>query len=1063
MAHSKGILELEGQGYELIPVEHRAQQSIKLRKFDDPQLGKIPEYEYKALEGSHKKIRLLQLKSGAIDSPDIFCELVEADYDNPFHIPTYVDDKSNDDRSDKVDRSVTKQKEVKTPEEEFKILEELQKREMEYEALSWCWGKDVAQYVVLIIERNSKHEEKTYKLRVREQLALALKYLRHRDTVRTLWIDAICIDQDNPGERNHQVQMMSRIYTRAREVCVWLGDGDSSSKIAIDFITNEIMELRNFDTLSHDKQYTDKWKALMMLMQREWFSRRWVVQEIALANKATIHCGLQSMPWKDFAIAVELFVEVETATHRLSEIMQRDAKSQHVPGWFEYVSALGASLLVQATGKVFRAQRSPLDDGRKPEDKSSAAGVQGPRSAEGPKSDNEGSDDREKHLAARKERLRTLRTIDPLDRRSLLSLEYLVSTLFIFGASEPRDAIYAMLALSRDAAPFATSGLETIRDLHDDDTRLIMMTCEPFLEEKPFIVDYQRPYTDVCKDFIDFAIQRRKKLDPSQALDVLCRPWALPPRTGRSIRLPKVSRKRKSDRIMEKRDTENRPWKKVKSNSDIRGHKITDEDLEVDERPMKNYQEECEKVQHELTWEHVENLKRPPGAADTWKVMDLYFPPSKSEAKAAEASESQAEEDIPLPSWVAQASRAPIMLDFTPGIEPRITGRSHADPLVGHPQDGHRNYSAAQTQALRSVKFRKRPLLGHYSLFVEGFVLEEVKEVLDASQGGNIPKSWLDMAKWDDHTEDPPGDFWRTLVADRGRDNRNPPYYYARACRESAVKGGIASGRIDTAALINNEQNSIVAEFCRRVHSVIWNRRLFRTSSGRLGLATSVEDGDKVCVLYGCTVPVVLQEQGKKPGDQERENQEDCVNSLRRVVKRMEQLRERKAQYQTRKRNGEFTKEWTDDVTKRLQEYNKSIRGKSESDTIDNDDSQEDDEATLEGNARQEPTRAGSGETEGSVNQTEDRDSGQTQESHAQTDSGGDRQVDHSGETADFEPGPPIRRPTSFKVKQKEAKITDCAKWYKFRGDCYLHGMMDGEAIRERLYKEIVEQKFELR
>ncbi|KAK7703391.1 hypothetical protein SLS64_009060 [Diaporthe eres] len=976
MAHSKGILELEGQGYELIPVEHRAQQSIKLRKFDDPQLGKIPEYEYKALEGSHKKIRLLQLKSGAIDSPDIFCELVEADYDNPFHIPTYVDDQSNDDRSDKADRSVTKQKEAKTPEEEFKILEELQKREMEYEALSWCWGKDVAQYVVLIIERNSKHEEKTYKLKVREQLALALKYLRHRDTVRTLWIDAICIDQDNPGERNHQVQMMSRIYTRAREVCVWLGDGDSSSKIAIDFITKEIMELRNFDTLSHDKQYTDKWKALMMLMQREWFSRRWVVQEIALANKATIHCGLQSMSWKEFAIAVELFVEVETATHRLSEIMQRDAKSQHVPGWFEYVSALGASLLVQATGKVFRAQRSPLEEGRK--------------------SDDEGSDDREKDLAARQERLRTLRTIDPLDRRSLLSLEYLVSTLFIFGASEPRDAIYAMLALSRDAAPFATSGLETIRDLHDDDTRLIMMTCQPFLEEKPFIVDYRRPYTDVCKDFIDFAIQRRKKLDPSQALDVLCRPWALPPRTGRSIRLPKVSRQRKKDRIMEKRDTKNRPWKKVKSDLEIRGdeitdkdlkfrrrkitdkdlkfrrRKITDKDLEVDTRSMKDYQEECEK-------------------------------------------------------------------------------------------DGHRNYSAAQTQALRSVKFRKRPLLGHYSLFVEGFVLEEVEEVLDASQGGNIPKSWLDMAKWDDHTKDPPGDFWRTLVADRGRDNRNPPYYYARACRESAVKGGIASGRIDTAALINNEQNSIVAEFCRRVHSVIWNRRLFRTSSGRLGLATSVDAGDKVCVLYGCTVPVVLQEKGKKPGDQERESQEDCVNSLRRVVKRMEQLRERKAQYQTRKRNGEFTKEWTDDVAKRLQDYNKSIGEESESDTIDNDDNQEDDEATLEGNARQEPTRAGSGETEGSVNETEDRDSGQTQESHAQTDSGGDRQVDHSGETADLEPGPPIRRPTSFKVKQKEANITDCAKWYKFRGDCYLHGMMDGEAIRERLYEEIVEQKFELR
>jgi len=66
----------------------------------------------------------------------------------------------------------------------------------------------------------------------------------------------------------------------------------------------------------------------------------------------------------------------------------------------------------------------------------------------------------------------------------------------------------------------------------------------------------------------------------------------------------------------------------------------------------------------------------------------------------------------------------------------------------------------------------------HYSLYIRGFKMDEVKEVLDASQGGNIPKSWLDLAGWTDHTENPPDAFWRTIVADRGRDNRNPPYYF---------------------------------------------------------------------------------------------------------------------------------------------------------------------------------------------------------------------------------------------------------------------------------------------
>ena len=157
--------------------------------------------------------------------------------------------------------------------------------------------------------------------------------------------------------------------------------------------------------------------------------------------------------------------------------------------------------------------------------------------------------------------------------------------------------------------------------------------------------------------------------------------------------------------------------------------------------------------------------------------------------------------------------------------------------------------------------------MGHYSLYVQGFELDVVEEVSDASQGGLIPKAWLEMAGWEEgYQDDPPDELWRTLVADRGRDNRNPPYYYARACKESVHKGGISSGSVNTTALINNERNSIVAEFCRRVHAVVWNRRMFKTTNNRLGLAFNVQKGDKVCILYGCTVPVILSQQKKKEG-----------------------------------------------------------------------------------------------------------------------------------------------------------------------------------------------------
>lgn len=107
---------------------------------------------------------------------------------------------------------------------------------------------------------------------------------------------------------------------------------------------------------------------------------------------------------------------------------------------------------------------------------------------------------------------------------------------------------------------------------------------------------------------------------------------------------------------------------------------------------------------------------------------------------------------------------------------------------------------------------------------------------------------------------DPPDAFWRTLVADRGRDVKNPPVYYSRACKESFAKGGLSSGSVNTTNLINNERCSVIAQFCRRVQAVIWNRRFVITESQRLGLAgEEVQRADKVCILYGCSVPVILR------------------------------------------------------------------------------------------------------------------------------------------------------------------------------------------------------------
>jgi hypothetical protein len=209
------------------------------------------------------------------------------------------------------------------------------------------------------------------------------------------------------------------------------------------------------------------------------------------------------------------------------------------------------------------------------------------------------------------------------------------------------------------------------------------------------------------------------------------------------------------------------------------------------------------------------------------------------------------------------------------GVTGLKMGRQNADPLVGLPSQTQRNYTAAGTKKIdmKTFRFRKRldtnHEFNHYSMYVKGFILDTVKEVKAASLNGSIPSDWAEFGAWYEAPDGlVPDDFWRTLVADRGRDGKNPPVYYSRACKESFEKGSFVSGTVNTSDLINNERCSVVAQFCRRVQAVIWNRALIHTETYKLGLVDKeVKKGDKVCILYGCSVPVILRPSRPKSED----------------------------------------------------------------------------------------------------------------------------------------------------------------------------------------------------
>ncbi|PMD45712.1 HET-domain-containing protein, partial [Hyaloscypha variabilis F] len=147
---------------------------------------------------------------------------------------------------------------------------------IQYEALSYAWGTDTDAKEILI---DSKARL------IRQNLWFALKYLRKRGVPRVLWIDALCINQTDDGERGHQVRQMGTIYSCATSVCVWLGLPDSSSYGAMMMLR----ETPTFDSMrSSFTADRFKWHSVARLFERQYWTRLWIIQEIVLAAKVNV-------------------------------------------------------------------------------------------------------------------------------------------------------------------------------------------------------------------------------------------------------------------------------------------------------------------------------------------------------------------------------------------------------------------------------------------------------------------------------------------------------------------------------------------------------------------------------------------------------------------------------------------------------------------------------------------------------------------------------------------------------------------------------------------------------
>ncbi|KAI3317242.1 heterokaryon incompatibility protein-domain-containing protein [Xylariaceae sp. AK1471] len=784
----------------------------------------------------------------------------------------------------------------KRPDEPLRA--DLFKRKLEdveggYEALSYCWGTQKATYNMHIRDLNATTSGRESKapptsiadiwktavnaishtdFKIRKNLHDALLQLRSKYRDVYLWVDAICIDQSERGkvEKAMQLAMMSRIYNSASNVCVWLGEGYDGAEIAFSFI-RDIMDYRNFDEMILDPGAKEAWRNLITIMKAPWFSRRWVIQEIALSRDASVHCGDRSIHWDDFADAVSLLMEK-------IELIRDTFKDDE----FDDVETTSACILVQTLCNVCRKADQGKDQGRL---------VSG-----------------------------------------LLDVETLVSTLLGFQATFPRDTIYSILALARDFPEpiedwqqLHTEQLEINLKIKQLEALRERTRKEVKTQPIGLLPNYRFSPRDL---FIAFVT---RSIHDSRSLDIICRHWAprlnddeggdtLPswisnlskspfgvpgtsqgrqngenfvaylPHDGRRRYLASASSEANITMAID-------PTLDFQDARNLLGINVPDIPVPKTKLLIASHQLGLSKAPESLLSAPPASdaRKKPQGTGDGEhngadpEVNPLPTPDDpQTRSRPASRQSSTAEGVARGPTSRGGSRRLSVSQR-----NPSETRETKARILKGSGiSDRQTKQSARKHQKmLGSPEARQQHRLSGI-LCVEGFVLGVIVEQSEVMKGGIVPGEWVAKLGWDKDVQNEnrvPDTLWRLLVADRMEKGGKPPQWYKRACLHGLVDDKVSDnqGNIHPVTYSNRRISELTSRYFKRVESVVWNRRVFELklddNSEEEGLETedarrSLVDRDEqeppdsiyglapqgskvsdiVCILFGCSVPVVL-------------------------------------------------------------------------------------------------------------------------------------------------------------------------------------------------------------
>ncbi|RGP69553.1 Heterokaryon incompatibility protein [Fusarium sporotrichioides] len=217
----------------------------------------------------------------------------------------------------------------------------------DYAALSYVWGNEKDTSIIVLNKRRR---------RVTTNLAKALSAFikdgEFEDDFK-LWVDAICINQQDLDERARQLRKMRQIYGSAWAVVAWVGEPSFQSDSAFQLI-HDFSTLSGSDCgsqieacLRSEPEYLGKgcWLALHDLMERPYWYRLWIIQEMIMGASATwIRCGSSSIDWTSFCSGIA-FLE-ENLWLVKDELLVRErfaAIAKHGPAW----SVMGIHLVYE--------------------------------------------------------------------------------------------------------------------------------------------------------------------------------------------------------------------------------------------------------------------------------------------------------------------------------------------------------------------------------------------------------------------------------------------------------------------------------------------------------------------------------------------------------------------------------------------------------------------------------------------------------------------------------------------------------------------------------------------